>query len=377
MISNGFDIERINTAFSGRVGWQQPTQSGYPTLATANKQADSGRYYDDFHPQSRIARIYDTQDDDNISDSDFNSLLQRMDKAALLRCLNAVFNRPQLIEHKLNYERQSNLRNVLVPNQGNFCGYRIKVAEGDYAVMLNSISLFFTQASTFNLYLFNDLVKAPLLTKEVTTVANSQTTVTLNWQLIYNEVRKGGLFYIGYFQDDLGTNQAVDEQLNTWADTKIFGAWPFQSSKKAGELDFNRINPSVVFKSYGMNIEVSSYKDYTQKIIQNANMFDEARGLTMAISVLEQIKHTTRSNATERQSNEKMQGIDFDLNLANPTESMPFVAGLKAQLNRELRRLSDQFFPKATATTLSLDGGRQTMYDTFDINKLPPRERNY
>lgn len=377
MISNGFDIERINSAFSGRLGWKQPSLLGYPTLTAGNKQADSGRYYDDFHPQSRVVRIYDTQDDASISDADFNAFLQGMDKAALLRCLNAVFNRPQLIEHKLNYERQSNLRNVLVPNQGNFCGYRIKVAEGDYAVMLNSISLYFTQASTFNLYLFNDLVYAPLKTKEVTTVANSQTTVQLDWQLVYNDIRKGGLFYIGYFQNDLGTNQAVDEQLNTWADTKVFGAWPFQSPKKTSELDFNRINPSVVFKSYGMNIELSSYRDYTQKIVQNANMFDEARGLTMAISVLEQIKHTTRSNTTERQSNEKMQGIDFDLNLAMTTEATPFVVGLKAQLTIELRRLNEQFFPKASAGTFSLDGGRQTMYDTFDINKLPPRERNY
>lgn len=367
------------TAFQGRLGWQQPTIAGAPVIDEANLESSSMRYFDDFHAAVKANRLADVLDDKDMTDEEFNTLLQTMDKTVIMRCLNAVFNRPQLIEHSLLYERSSNLRNVVIPNQGNFCGYRIKVSEGNYAVQLNTIALFFDTAATFNVYLFNDLTKAPLQTKSVTTVANSQVTIQLDWVLNYISTNKGGLFYIGYFQDDLGSAHAVDEQLNQWQPSKVYGAWPFQSPKTAA-LDFNRINPSVVFRTYGMNIEVSAYRDYTQVIIQNAHLFDEARGLMMAVNVIETIKNSIRSNSDQRLNQENMKDLEYDLNLAFPSEERPFMAGLKAQLISQFKKINENIYPKQEAFSVpigSMGNNLRWQYDTFDIRNLPPREQNY
>ena len=217
-----------------------------------------------------------------------------------------------------------------------------------------------------------------MLTQSVTTVANSQTVVRLDWILKYIDDNKGGLFYIGYFQNDLGSVLAVDEQLNMWADSKCFGAWPFQSPQ-IGSLDFNRINPSVVFRTYGMNLEVSSYRDYTEVIVMNAHLFDEARGLMMAIYILEIIKNSSRTNRDNLLANEMFK-LEYDLDLAFPTKEAPFMAGLKAQLKREFQRINDNFFPKPSAQIVSIAGDYgpgEYEYDSFDIKNLPPRERFY
>jgi hypothetical protein len=384
-VTNGFDILRVNGAMEGRLGWLQPTLPGSPSINDGNRGSKSGRYYNDgsFHATLTIDKIKSTQENASISDDDFNALLARLDQAATMRCLNAVFNRPQLVEHSLLYERASNIQNVLIPNSGNFCGYRIKIAKGDWAVQLNSVSLYFNKVATFKLYLFNDLVASPVAEKQVTTQANSQVIVDLDWIVSYaSSANSGGLFYIGYFQDDLGDARALDEQLNIWEDTKIFGAYPFQSPRISGSLNFNRTNPSVVFKTYGLNLEVSSYKDYTRNIVQNAHLFDNARGLSMAIRVMEEIKYSSRTNAIERQGKEAIDTADLnlDLNLAAPSENLPFVAGLKAQLLQELSRISRNFFPKAQASSVSIAGGCDagvTDYGTFTLKNLPPRERIY
>ncbi len=382
MITNGFNTERVLTALKGRIGWIQPTVAGSPVLSSGNKASTSGRYFDEGHTTVRANRVKDVQEDKDLDDTAFNALLVKMDETVIMRCLNAVLNKPQLIETGLLYERTSNLRNVVIPNQGNFCGYRIKVGKGDYAVQINNVSLFFNSAKTLNIYLFNDLIKLPLQTKSVTTVANSQTVVSLDWVLNYNGLsNKGGMFYIGYFQEDLGNDaNGIDEQLNQWVPSKIYGAWPFQSPKISGQLDFNRINPSVVFRSYGLNLELSAYRDYTQTIVQNAHLFDEARILCMAIQVIEQIKNSTRSNDTERVAGENMNTLEYDLNLAFPTQERPFMAGLKAQLVREFKRVNETFWKKQQPMSVPAGTPANSLmyqYDTFDIRNLPPREQNY
>jgi hypothetical protein len=376
-LTNGYNIAKVMGALQGRLGWSQPTVAGTPTISGQNQTATSSRYYEDFHPASSIQRLYQAQPDRAITDANFNNLLQQLDRSVIMRCLNAVFNRPQKIDHGLVYERMSNVRSISIPNTGNFCGYRIKVSNGNYAVMLNALALYFNGVATFNVYLFNDLTKAPLLSQSVTTVANSQTVVTLNWILKYVDNNKGGLFYVGYFQDDLGAVTAIDEQLNMWTDAKIYGAYPFQSVRVPGQLDFNRINPSVVFKTYGMNMELSSYRDFTEVILQNAHLFDEARGLAMAIRVIQEIKNSVANNPTTRISNEMIK-LDYDVDLAFPTKDAPFMSGLKAQVARELERISCNFFPKKEPTNVSVAGSYdrdEFAYDTFDIRNLPPRER--
>jgi len=389
-ITNGFNLDRIFPAFRERIGWHQPSMPNMPTLSTANKKALSGTYYDrGIHGSVTVQNVYLNQENATTSDNEFNDYLTELDDSCTVRCLTSVFNSPTLIEHKPNYVRTANLLNANLPNQDLMVGYRINVAAGNYAGVINSISLFFTEVATFNIYLYNDLLLPPVKTKQVTTVAKSQTRVQLDWVMNYltssnnggnTNGNIGGVWYLCYRQSEVAASNpncvAINEQLNLWTDTKVVGAFPFQSPEN-DVYAFVRTNPAINFVSYGINIEFSSYKDYTQMIIQNAHLFDEVRRLCMAVIVMEMLQNSTRSNGIERQVDNNISRFEYDLNLAFPTKEFPFMAGIKQRIERELKSLNDRFNPPAQAMSISIgqtDWWGDRYYQGMDIAELPPRD---
>lgn len=382
-ITNGFDITRINNAFKGRLGWHQTSFSNAPVINSDNLSATSGRYYDrGFHGAVSAKNYYYALADLPVNSTNFNQILADEDQAVTARCVNAIFNKPQLIEHKTNYVRTRNLFNMPTVNGGNAAGYRINVAQGDYAVIINSVSLYFDGVATFNLYLFNDLILEPVYTQEVTTEANSQTIVQLDW--LMNNMNTGtagnnmgGVWYLCYFQDDLDTVKAINEQLNIWTDTKIFGAYPFQSPKVADKVDFVRSNPAVNFLSYGLNMEVSSYRDYTQMIVQNAPLFDEIRGLTMALNILEQIKYSISTGGNTLAIQQAISPAKLDVNGAEVGDTSPFIGDLTKRIEREMKTINDNFWKKPQAMSVPIgnsDWTNELYYEGMDIRNLPSRE---
>lgn len=379
-ITNGFNVTEIFPAFQGRIGWLDTDVEGAPALDSVNTSSTSARYYNDgsAHPAVTIKNIYDCQENKSITDEAFNELLRQYDKSVIMRCLNSVFNRPALIEHKLCYTRTYNNLAIQIPNGGNFVGWRINIAKGDYAVMFNAISLYFNGDTTFNLYMYNDLKKAPLKVQSVTCEANNQTQVSLDWVVNYITTRNlGGVIFIGYYQEDLGNVQALDEQLNLWENPKIFGGYPCQAAQvgSGDTRDFNRGNPSVVYRTYGLNLEVSTYRDYTQKIIMSPHLFDDVRMLSMAILIVSIIKNSGRINGTERIAGEYLNDLKIETDLAMTTQEMPFSPGLKAQLNKAIKQLNDNFWPKAQPASVPIDNsGCGIEYLGMDIRNLPPRQ---
>ena len=86
--------------------------------------------------------------------------------------------------------------------------------------------------------------------------------------------------------------------------------------------------------------------DYTSVICRNADKFDEAVGLQMAVNLIEQIISSSRSNATERIGKDQLASLYNDLNIDMPTDQRPYSAGLKNRLKREIQRLNRTFFKK-------------------------------
>lgn len=374
-VTNGFNVDRVMPAMKERIGWRQTTTAGLPTLTSENLKSKSRRYYNDFHESCTIKNIYDLQEDSTQVDAtSFNAMLQTYNDKVLLRCLNGIFFKEPLIEHTELYERTWNAITLTIPNQGNFVGFRVNIAAGDYAVVFNAISLYFDGVATFPIYLFNDLVKAPLRSKSVTSVANSQVKIQLDWAVNYANNTNGGVYFIGYFQNDLGDVHGLDEQMNIFQRTKIFGALPFQAAV-VGDMDFVRTNPSFNFRTYGLNIEMSSYRDYTQVLIQNAPLFDEVTGLCMAITIIESYKNSTRTNTTQVQMTNILAKWEYDLNGQIPDGSgAPYVAGLRKQMERALKSISDSFNKKPVATSVPVGGGTNITYLGVNLNELPNRQ---
>lgn len=378
-ISNGYNLNDLFPVFQKRLGWLPSTLGDAPVLSEDNATSYSGRYYNDnsFHTAITLDNLKAVQEDSAITDDNFNALLQTLDKSVITRVANSVFKVPALIEHRLAFTRTYNCLNAAIPNGGNFVGHRLNIAPGNYAMQINAISLYFNGDVAFNLYLFNDLVLQPVYTKQVSATANSQTRIQLDWVYNYiNTQNLGGVVYVGYFQNDLGGVQALDEQYNIWSNTGTFGGYPFQTQATGGTT-FNRVNPSVVYRTYGLNMEVTMYRDYTHTIIQCAHLFDDARGLAMAIIVLSVMKYNTRSNTQERDITNFLQQYAVDVDHAYPTQEVPIVAGLKAQYAKALKQISQAIWPDVRPVSLNVSDamyGENWEYLGMPLNNLPLRQ---
>jgi hypothetical protein len=185
-------------ALFGRVGWRQWGTSA-PALSTTNGTSRSGRYFQDFHPLVTLSNIKSAQEIVGIDDNTFNTLLDNMQRTAIMRLLMGVVNEPEIIEEKLTFNRYFRM-DVPTANGGKFVGYRLEPASSfGYSSSLDAVSLYFDSAVTFPLYLFHEAKEGYLWKLNVTAQAKTQTVVPLPETVIgyLNDVTMGGGFYLG------------------------------------------------------------------------------------------------------------------------------------------------------------------------------------
>ena len=360
--TNGFRYGSVINALMGRIGFRPHTETELVGLVdSTNQLARSYRYYDDFHAIVKAGKLKAVQPDKSISDVNFNSYLQALQRSAVMRCLNAVFSEKEYIEQRLLCDYEEHTTEQLIPNESKFVGYQIEVADRfDIAVQINGANLLFdTDINGLTLYLFKAGKKTPVWQTLVDVVAYEDTLVIFS-DLVLNyvgAVTRGETFYFGYFQDDLGSAKAIRRN-EDWEDcTNAFAYESISAAKKVGVTDFDRTQISCTDICYGLRLEVSSFRDWTQLIVKKAPLFDEAIGLTMAAMVIEQIIYSLRGNGTERllKGGITEASLIQDLTGVAPvSDGPPPVMGLKARLDRELKRVKESFIKSPRAQTINL-----------------------
>jgi hypothetical protein len=344
--TNGFDFARVMSAMYGRIGWRQPEAAGSPVVASTNLIAKSGRHFQDFHALVSVANVKATIEEAGADDTNLNIQLEQLQRAAILRCLNAVFREREYLDQSLLYTRLERQQVSTVENEGLFVGYLIKVGQAnDISTQIESVTLNFDTDKTFTLYLFAEGKKTAIWSQSVDAVGGEATQVVLDGLVLNYLSNHCKRFFFGYFQDDLGSTKAVKEQA-TWSTTRCFSAQPVQSAKVGADL--NREQFSLTNTPYGLNLEVTSFRDHTQSIVRKASLFDEAVGLTHAYMVIEQILTAARSNATERLLKDAIDkvGMQLELTGAAPISDSPKIQGMTGRIDQELKRLRLSFFPK-------------------------------
>lgn len=348
--SNGFDIDAVYTALCNRVGFRQPIGTGAPTLTSAVTTTASNRYFQDFHALVTVQNIKETMEQPNASDADLITYLTNLRKSAIMRALNAVFADYTLIEQTKLYKRRG-INDTLITNTGLFCGYQIDVADSvDAGVMIDALHVYLDSVATFNIYLFKDGKVTPEWTKSVTTVANEITEVVLTDKVIGR-----GKWYLGYFQNDLGSSKAYLEQVEHWNKTLYFSAQAVYYSS-TGATTFDREHRSYPYMPYGLNVEMSSFRDMTSSIKRKAHLFDELIGQVMAYSVLEQIVYAVRINQNANMLKDGLDkiGIQLDLNGSAPISDSPKVQGLKQRIEKQSAEVREYFYPEPKAQSVNL-----------------------
>ncbi len=342
-VTNGFDETAVLGAYLQRIGFKQPTESGYPLLTVASTTTNSGRYYNTgaFHAALTVQNIYDCQPDAAISDTDFNTLLADMKRDVILSMLNMVFASQQLIDSGLLYHECGQSALVPVANNGKFAGLAFELQGTDVAAMLNNVQLLFDGAVSFNLYLYNDL-KGKIATIPVTTEANVLTVQPLGNVLNYiSGTVKGGKWFLGYSQNDLGSVRALRYSNGT----KLFPCMRAQSfeSELAGTDDFNRRVYGTTRDMYGLNVEASVYCDLTNKIVQNVHLFDELQGLMMAARTIELVLSSSRISGSERIGKESLSQWYADLKGYTNPQTGDFRTGLEHRIGKQVKEIRKAF----------------------------------
>lgn len=351
-----YNVERVLNSLFSRVGWRQPTQPEYAILTEPNITTKSGRYFQDTHAAVSIQNIKDCQLDADISDSDFNLMLEDLQKGVILEMLSAIFTTREVVDTIQTYDREPDIADTLIANQNKFVGYRIDIGKSsDFVVALTQVGLYFNADATFELKCFVDNKLQPIWTKEVTAIGGEVTIVDVSDLVLsyMSDKTRSRTFYIGYFQQDLGYAQAWDEEVNVYNCGQLWRADTFESEPTVDGVKFQT---PVTYSSlnYGLNLQFTSYRDYTNLIVANTPLFDTAIGLQMAAKVLELILTSTRSNSVQRMTNEMLGDIYRDLNTEGPTEQKPYAPGIKARFLGEILKLQKSFFgvPKIESHSL-------------------------
>jgi len=342
-LTNGFNFDVVYNALKNRVLWQ-----------SQGVISDSQRYYEDFHPLNDTAVLDQMRPQ---SATTLPTYLENKQRSVVMEALNAVYNAPQVVDPaKLAFYRQDLPVAVFpVANQSQFVGLKLFVGQGDYAVKINSVELFFNKTITFNLYLWNDLLLNYTKVKAVTSEANSTVIVDLGEEYIFNNLTttyKGGRWYLGYFQDDIAAQgaQALYYNINiqTFHPLSVITYAAPVVIDGNGNRNFSRNNIGQNNLMYGLNAEISTYVDATNNIVQNRHLWDELFGLLMAKKNVTDMIYSFRSNDVERaiKGNTQLQQLYAELNGYSAGEEIPYVLGLKDRVSREIQRVKQGFQKK-------------------------------
>lgn len=361
-ITNGIDTTIVLPVLKARRGWQQPTSSDFtPVLDTASKKCLSGRYYNMEHPSCTANSIWRFQEDPAISDANFNAYLDALKAEVCLYALNQVFVSDAIIElPSIIWEKQFRTGFKPITNSAKFCGYQLKIFKSQCAVKIDSIGLNFTGPCTVTLYLFNDMKADPLWSHEfAVTKADDQqwfrintdnyTEILLRYQ---NEVNKGGVYWLGYFQDEIDAQnvRANDVYLVDWTQYAMVGWQTFEATSDYEAETFVRDIYTSNYRTYGMNLEISSCHDYSNSVISQPQAFDNLLGLMMQDKCVSEVVNSNRVNKDNRMSDENFSDIysqqqALDKYSKSPYDpSAKYKTGFVAKIQNEIKRIQATFF---------------------------------
>ena len=336
----------INTIASGVVGWRQPTRTGSPTISAGNLASSSGLYFEDGSSLCTIQNIKAVVDDEAISDANLNTLLTNLSKAALNEVCSRVFDIDDHITTNLLFKHENKFSETL-ENATDFVGFEIEIPKSNHiSHVLDAVILEFDAAEDVTILLFNSQNNAVIKSQAVTTVANSQKTTSVRWVL--NDLQYGGKWYIGYLRGGL-TGKAIRRNYQLASLQSPFPAKVH--SIRVDDWNVNTMfNPEdIVYDSetWGMNLNISAFRDYTEIVRSNINRFATALQLQVCAKVVDMISNSVQSNRVERLSKANAL-LELNGNRYNP--AFPEHQGIVGRLNKEIRRLRDTYVPRGMIT---------------------------
>jgi hypothetical protein len=340
------------TGLFGGVGFRNPTDPDYNIVKEPNTTSNSGLYFDDASGFVTIQNIKECQPDKKITVAEFNTYLTNLQKQVIDDvCRQVLADRSKFIYSINLFPYPKAFDRVLEPESG-FVGFEIeRFDQQDTAAKAEWVELAFDSEVTFNLHLFNSNRKQPIKTLEVTTSANEAKVISLtDWFIADSDECKGGRYYVGYFESDLGGAKPMAKDLedsNIQICNAFFSIYPVRVDQDNSLLNIREIE--YTSDTAGLNLGINIYQDFTALVISHKDLFYPAIQYGMGVKVLNLIKTSIRSNITQRLTSEMIPDIDFEL---YGNEQLN-IAGIKTEYLSRIDSLKTLLFyePLMTKTT--------------------------
>ena len=330
------NISEIRTSLFGVVGLQQSYNPAYAILAADLIASTSGAYFNQYSSYMTVENLKSTQPYADISDANFNIWLRSVITNSISTAIQKCF-KIDLFENALLYDR-SIRKSTTLDNDGDFVGYEIIVSKRkDMKSFINKAILDFSGTGTVKLLLFHDSQVDPLQEQEVTISDNSSTEVALNWGLDYGSVQ-GGKYYLGYLTDGL-TPKAFErdyEDSNVSHQYTGVGLFPVKVTGWNSETMFDISDVVNVSETFGLNFDISSYKDYTNLVVNNKDMFIDVIGYQFAADMLGMMMTSIQTNGIERIGKGNLL-IELQGGFIN--EELPTVVGVNTKLQKAIKEV--------------------------------------
>lgn len=306
--------DKIIASLFGGVGFRQSPIVGYDIVDADNQTSQSGLFFQDATPLVTIKNIKEAQQDINGDATAFNLYLKQLQESSIIEaCRKIVNNQSDFIRTNNLYPFEKTFENTIT-TINRFVGFEINPnCSINNILKISWIELSFDSDTTFDIYLFNSNLSTPIQAKSITTSKDESIIVNLDWYISDDVAHKGGKFYLGYFDEDLGLARAFRkdfENSNLQINTPNYYITPVNLNHNSNILDVKSTRESS--DVYGLNIGVDVYNDYTELIIRNKNLFWETIQLQMAEKCLNVFRTSTRANRTER-STGGFDDADFEL----------------------------------------------------------------
>ena len=307
------------------VGWRDHFDtSQIPALPSSLTGTESGQYYQDFHPNVRLDYIQALLP----SNYALNTFLDDIETSAIKQMLNMVLVQKQL-NHASNELASNNLiydsvvKDKPIINESRFVGVQFSMDSDKIGLkaVINRFGLYMSAVENFNVYLYNSMQSQPVATFNFTSTQTDRFT----WQTVdkiimeydTDQSTSGGVWYLGYYQDDLSGQAIQYDQLN-WLNgycrscdgglrsgkyysiSKHIDMRPFyvesaslDPGRELFDHDAMRYTPT---NNYGFNFNISVYCDLTQFFIDNRLTMTNVIGQMVALKVLQMMKASAQIN---------------------------------------------------------------------------------
>jgi hypothetical protein len=339
------NISEIRTDMFGVVGLRQPYDPKYAILDATLLVSSSGMYFEQYCSYVTIENLFNTQPFCYINSTNFNLTLTNAIKDSISKGIQSCFMENDIIENKLLYDYSNRkTSDYELVNGSDFVGYEITVSKRkDIKAIVNKVFTEFSGTGSLKLLLFNDNSVTTQQTKSITVTSKTALETVLNWELPYSNGVAGGKYYIGYLTNGL-TPKAINREWNGSNRPNRYNALsikPVKIPNWTTETLFDIDTVEYTANTYGLNFDISSYRDYTSIVVNNKNMFTDVIGYQFAADMLGLMIATNVETELPVKGN-----LLLELQGNFNSDNLPMVKGVMTKLTESIeivkRKLTEQ-----------------------------------